>query len=181
MRRKLAFVSKRVNSFFRLSRNVICAMSGHAWLCVLAPAAAFGLQSLSPTSVGVVFTDIANRAGIRFVHDNAATPEKYLIETMGAGCAWLDFDQDGFADLYLVNSAATAAYKPQHSLRGALYRNNGDGTFTDVTERAGVGASGLFGMGVAAGDYDNDGRADLFVAGLDRISLYRNGCVATFE
>jgi hypothetical protein len=170
MRRKLTFAAKPVNSFFR-----------RVWLCVLAPAAAFGLQSWSPPVVGIVFTDVANRAGIRFLHDNAATPEKYLIETMGGGCAWLDFDQDGFADLYLVNSAATAAYKPQHPLRSALYRNNGDGTFTDVTERAGVGASGLFGMGVAVGDYDNDGFPDLLVLGYGRSILYHNNRDGTFS
>ena len=97
----------------------------------------------------VTFVDVAPAAGIQFQHDNAATAEKYLIETMGGGCAWIDYDQNGLLDLYLVNSAPTKAYKPQKPLRAALYRNNGDGTFTDVTERAGVGAEGLFGMGVA--------------------------------
>src|SRR5262245_54021132 len=102
-----------------------------------------------PTTPTIVFRDIAKAAGIRFIHDNAATPEKYLIETMGAGCGWIDYDADGLLDLYLVNGAATRIYKPTARLRGALYRNNGDGTFTDVTEKAGVGAEGLFGMGVA--------------------------------
>src|SRR5579863_5925027 len=104
----------------------------------------------------VAFVDITHSAGISFVHDNAASPEKYLIETMGAGCAWIDYDQDGLLDLYLVNGAATPLYTPNHPLRSALYHNNGDGTFTDVTTRAGVGAEGLFGMGVAVGDFNND-------------------------
>jgi FG-GAP-like repeat len=95
---------------------------------------------------GIVFRDIAKAAGIRFIHDNAATPEKYLIETMGAGCGWIDYDADGLLDLYLVNGAATSLYKPKARLRGALYHNNGDGTFTDVTEKAGVGSEGLFGI-----------------------------------
>jgi len=128
----------------------------------------------------VVFVDVAKQAGISFRHDNAASPEKYLIETMGAGAAWIDFDGDGYLDLYLVNSAATKAYTPALPLRSALYRNNGDGTFTDVTEKAGVGAEGLFGMGVAVGDFDNDGFPDLYVIGYGRSILYHNNGNGTF-
>jgi enediyne biosynthesis protein E4 len=130
--------------------------------------------------LSVQFRDIARQAGITFRHDNAATPEKYLIETMGSGCGWIDFDQDGLLDLYLVNGAATKVYTPPHPLRSALYRNNGDGTFTDVTEKAGVGAEGLFGMGVTVGDYDNDGYPDLYVTGFDRSILYHNNGDGTF-
>src|SRR5262249_53779868 len=129
----------------------------------------------------IVFRDIAKAAGIRFIHDNAASPEKYLIETMGAGCGWIDYDADGLLDLYLVNGAATRLYKPKKPLRGALYHNNGDGTFTDVTEKAGVGAEGLFGMGVAVGDYDNDGYSDLIALGYDRSILYHNNRDGTFS
>src|SRR5438105_11012605 len=96
----------------------------------------------------VRYVDVARSAGISFRHDNAASAEKYLIETMGSGCGWIDYDQNGLMDLYLVNGAATRLYKPPHALRSALYHNNGDGTFTDVTEKAGVGAENLFGMGV---------------------------------
>ncbi len=128
----------------------------------------------------VTFVDITGAAGITFHHDNAHSSEKYLIETMGAGAAWLDYNNDGYLDLYLVNSAATKAYQPPDPLRSALYRNNGDGTFTDVTEKAGVAASGLFGMGVAAGDYDNDGFPDLSVIGYGRSVLYRNNGDGTF-
>lgn len=129
----------------------------------------------------VTFVDVAVRAGILFRHDNAASPEKYLIETMGSGCGWIDYNQDGLLDLYLVNSAPTRVYTPAHPLRSALYRNNGDGTFTDVTSSAGVGAEGLFGMGVAVGDYDNDGFPDLLVLGYDRCILYHNNGDGTFN
>jgi enediyne biosynthesis protein E4 len=131
------------------------------------------------TPAKVTFVDVAAAAGITFRHDNA-TPEKYLIETMGAGCGWIDFDQDGLLDLYLVNSAPTRLYTPKQSLRSALYRNNGDGTFTDVTLKAGVGAEGLFGMGIAVGDYDNDGFPDLYVTGYNRSILYHNNGDGTF-
>jgi len=120
------------------------------------------------------FVNAAKQAGIGFRHENAATPEKYLIETMGAGAAWLDYDNDGLLDAYLVNSSQTRAYKPQTPLRSALYRSNGDGTFTDVTNSTGVSAEGLFGMGAAVADFDNDGDQDLYVVGFDRSILYRN-------
>lgn len=132
------------------------------------------------TNLAVQYTDITAAAGIRFRHDNAASSEKYLIETMGSGCGWIDYDQNGLMDLYLVNGAATSAYKPKARLGSALYRNNGDGTFTDVTEKAGVSAEGLFGMGVAVGDYDNDDFPDLFVLGYGRCILYRNNGDGTF-
>ena len=90
------------------------------------------------------------------------SPERYLPETMGPGVAFLDYDNDGWMDIYVVNSGACDFFKPKTPLRNALYRNNRDGTFTDVTEKAGV-AGGTFGMGVAVGDYDNDGYPDLFV------------------
>ena len=137
-------------------------------------------QASRPGAIKITFTDMTRAAGIDFKHDNAATANKYLIETMGAGCGWIDYDQNGLLDLYLVNSAPTKIYKPSHPLRGALYRNNGDGTFTDVTAKAGVGAEGLFGMGIAVGDYDNDGFPDLFLCGYDRSILYHNNGDGTF-
>jgi hypothetical protein len=136
--------------------------------------------SASEPARSVTFTDVAREAGIGFQHDNAASPEKYLIETMGSGCGWIDYDQDGLLDLYLVNGAATHVYNPSRPLRSALYRNNGDGTFSEITGKAGVGAEGLFGMGVAVGDYDNDGFPDLFVLGYGRCVLYHNSGDGTF-
>ena len=137
-------------------------------------------RQLFNTAPAVTFVDVAHPAGITFRHDNAASPEKYLIETMGSGCGWIDYDQNGLLDLYLVNGAATRVYTPKQPLRSALYRNNGDGTFTDVTAKAGVGAEGLFGMGVAVGDYDNDGFPDLLVLGYGRCILYHNNGDGTF-
>jgi len=134
----------------------------------------------SPTSSQVTFVDVARSAGITFQHDNAASPEKYLIETMGAGCGWIDYDQNGLLDLYLVNGAATRVYSPKQPLRSALYRNNGNGSFTDVTAKTAVGAEGLFGTGVAVGDYDNDGFPDLLVLGYGRCILYHNNGDGTF-
>lgn len=155
------------------------------WLlkALIAATVAYPTRSMSRSvpSNPVTFVDVASPAGITFRHDNAVTSEKYLIETMGSGCGWLDYDQNGLMDLYLVNGAETRLYKPQHTLRSALYRNNGDGTFTDVTEQAGVAAEGLFGMGVAIGDYDNDGFPDLYVIGYDRSILYHNNGDGTFK
>jgi hypothetical protein len=104
-----------------------------------------------------------------------------MIETMGAGCGWIDFDNDGLLDLYFLNSTATKLYRPRTLLRAALFRNGGNGIFTDVTARSGTAAEGLFGMGVAVGDYDNDGWADLFAAGYDRSILYRNNGNGSFS
>ena len=134
----------------------------------------------APHSIGVRFVDVTAAAGIRFKHDNAASAEKYLIETMGSGAAWLDFDNDGYMDLYLVNSATTKAYTPPQPLHSVLYRNNGYGTFSDVTGKAAVGAEGLFGMGAAVGDFDNDGLPDLYIAGYGRSILYHNNGDGTF-
>jgi hypothetical protein len=105
--------------------------------------------------------------------------QRYLPETLGPGCAFLDFDNDGWMDVYLVNSGPTDFYQPKKPLRNALYKNNRDGTFTDVTEKAGVGG-GTFGMGVAVGDYDNDGLPDLFVTAYGRSILYHNNGDGTF-
>jgi hypothetical protein len=149
-------------------------------IMVAVPVAALCTWGLASAGNPVTFVDIVPSAGITFKHDNAATDKKYLIETMGSGCGWLDYNQDGLLDLYLVNGAETPVYKPKEPLRGALYRNNGDGTFTDVTVQAGVGAEGLFGMGIAVGDYDNDGFPDFIVLGYGRCILYHNNGDGTF-
>ncbi len=118
---------------------------------------ATGSEGRKSHPVKIQFTDIRKSAGITFVQDSTQTDEKYYLETMGTGVAWIDYDQDGLMDLYFVQAGATDAYKPAHPLRSALYHNNGDGTFTDVTEKAGVGGEGHYGQGVAVGDFDNDG------------------------
>jgi enediyne biosynthesis protein E4 len=163
-----------VNHFLNISRRDLLKYMGAA--LAVGPLAKPAFTADSP----VRFVDVARSSGITFQHENAASPEKYLIETMGSGCGWIDYDQNGLLDLYLVNGAATRAHSLAHSSRNALYRNNGDGTFVDVTSGAGVGAEGLFGMGVAVGDYNNDGFPDLFVLGYGRCILYRNNGDGTF-
>ncbi len=128
----------------------------------------------------VQFVDVTRQAGIRWTHENGATPEKYLIETMGGGGAFLDYDNDGWLDIYLVNSGAHERSGRASTARNALYRNQADGTFADVTEKAGVAGRG-YGNGVAVGDYDNDGRADIYVTSHGPNILYRNRGDGTFE
>lgn len=105
--------------------------------------------------------------------------QRYLPETLGPGCAFFDYDNDGWMDIYLVNSGTCDFYKPDKPLKNALYRNNRDGTFADVTDEAGV-PGGTFGMGVAVGDYDNDGFPDLFITAYGRCILYHNNGNGTF-
>jgi len=134
----------------------------------------------SPTSLPV-FEEIPSAVSrIHWIHSAARSPQKYLPEATGPGCAFLDYDNDGWLDIYLVNSGECDFYKPPKPLRNALYKNNRDGTFTDVTEKAGVGAGG-FGMGVAVGDYDNDGFPDLYITQYGRSILFRNNGDGTFS
>src|ERR1700690_515202 len=165
--------------FTPMSRRELLKLAGAAFAA--GSRGTLGSAGGSAKGEGVTFVDVARPAEIAFQHDNAATAEKYLIETMGAGCGWIDYDQNGLLDLYLVNGAATRLYTPQRRLQSALYRNNGDGTFSDVTTKGGVAAEGLFGMGVAVGDYDNDGFPDLFVLGYGRCILYHNNGDGTFR
>ena len=132
------------------------------------------------TAIPVRYTDVRKEAGITFLQDATQTEEKYYLETMGTGVGWLDYDQDGLMDLFFVQSAPTDIYNPPRLLRSALYHNNGDGTFTDVTEKAGVGGQGHYGQGVAIGDYDNDGYPDIYVTGYGRAILYHNNGDGTF-
>jgi hypothetical protein len=122
----------------------------------------------------------ASGSGISWRHVNGKSPEKYLPETTGAGCAFLDYDNDGWMDIYLVNSGNCDFYTPDPPLRNALYRNNRDGTFTDVTQKAGV-AGGGFGQGVAVGDYDRDGFPDLYVTQYGSSILFHNNGDGTFS
>jgi hypothetical protein len=118
-------------------------------------------------------------SGIKWVHTNSKSPERFLPETTGAGCAFFDYDNDGWMDIYLVNSGKCDFFNPNPPLRNALYRNNRDGTFTDVTEKAGVAAGG-FGQGVAVGDYDGDSFPDLYVTQYGKSILYHNNGDGTF-
>ena len=121
----------------------------------------------------VVFTDITRDAGIDFVHTNGSYGDKLMPETIGSGAAFLDYDNDGDQDLLLVNSSWFPGHEQAHTPTLVLYRNNGSGQFTDVTEQAGL-AINCYGMGVAAGDYDNDGWTDLYITALGTNYLLHN-------
>ena len=128
------------------------------------------------------FTDVTGAAGIQFRHNNGKTEHKHIIETMGSGVVFFDYDADGDADLYFVNSGLVReeTQNPAQAKPGnVLYRNEGDGHFIDVTETAGVGDTG-YGMAASAGDIDNDGDADLYVANFGNDRLYRNNGDGTF-
>lgn len=140
----------------------------------------FNVMGIGAAAGRPAFEEIPpSKSGIAWVHTAGKSAEKYLPETSGAGCAFLDYDNDGWMDIYLVNSGKSDFYSPAKPLRNALYRNNRDGTFTDVTERAGVGGGG-YGMGVAAADYDGDGFTDLYVTQYGRSILYHNNGDGTF-
>ncbi|MDX2032081.1 MAG: CRTAC1 family protein [Blastocatellia bacterium] len=120
------------------------------------------------------------RSGIVWTHDNARSAERFLPETVGAGGVFFDYDNDGWMDIYLVNSGPADFFTPAKPLKNALYRNNGDGSFADVTDKAGV-AGAFFGMGASAGDFDADGWQDLYVTTYGgRNLLYRNNGNGTF-
>ena len=145
------------------------------------------LFTLLAPAVLPTFLDITGPANVAFKNEASHTAQKYLPETMGGGVAMLDYDGDGRLDLFFVNGAALRDPMPPNARPdksdqrywNRLYRNNGDRTFTDVTEKAGLRGS-FYGMGVAVGDYDNDGRPDLYVTGLGQNALYRNNGDGTF-
>jgi len=142
-------------------------------------APALRMRAASDRSIPLFEEIPPEESGLRWVHDNAMSDLRYLPETMGPGCAFLDYDNDGWMDIFLVNSGPSDFYKPNQPIANALYKNNRDGTFTDVTERAGIGG-GSFGMGCTVGDYDNDGFPDIFVTAYGRPFLYKNNGNGTF-
>lgn len=140
------------------------------------------LMLISPQFLGaegVQFVDVAVEAGIHFRHTDGASGRKYFVEAMCSGGAFFDYDNDGDQDIYLVNGAPLPSYQSKDIPRNVLYRNNGDGTFTDVTLRAGVGDTG-YGYAVTMADYDNDGDQDIYVANFGPNVLYRNNGDGTF-
>jgi enediyne biosynthesis protein E4 len=126
----------------------------------------------TPETSTIQFRDVTQQAGIRFVHNNGAFGKKFLPETMGPGVAFIDYDNDGWPDVFLVNGMDWPGHVQKHSTP-KLYHNNRDGTFTDVTHKAGLDIE-MFGMGVAVGDYDNDGYDDLFVTAYGQSHLFHN-------
>lgn len=156
----------------RVSRPLVAVLA--------AAAVVLAVHGTPDSPVPVVFQNVSKSAGIQFVLNNSGSVNKYQIETMPGGVAVLDYDNDGFEDIYFVNGAAIPSLvKTDKSFWNRLYHNNGDGTFTDVTAKAGVAAEG-YSMAAAVGDYDNDGWDDLFIAGVNRNILYHNNGDGTF-
>lgn len=160
----------RVGTSIRLS---IALVTGLVIACAMAHAGS-AWQQTAP----VIFSDVTRQAGINFKHENGASPQKYLPETMSAGALIFDYDNDGWPDIFFVNGgsfADPAAAAAQHR----LYHNNRDGTFKDTTASSGIVASG-FGMGACSADYDNDGWPDLYVTSVGSNKLYHNNGNGTF-
>ena len=156
-------------------RDFLSGAAGVSLLSTLSPGVLFADPD---ASLGVRFTDVTATAGIDFRHNSGAFGGKFLPETLGSGCAFLDYDADGWQDILLINGMDWPGHKRQRStLR--LYRNNRNGTFTDVTKAAGLDLE-LYGMGVAVGDYNNDGFPDIFISCVGQSRLFRNTGKGTF-
>jgi hypothetical protein len=154
----------------------------HAQLLVAA-SVAFAIASIAGTNSDctIQFANVAESGAIRFILENSPSAQKYIIETMPGGVAVFDYNGDGRPDIYLTNGAEIPSLeKTSPKFWNKLFRNDGNFRFTDVTQQAGVAGKG-YSMGVAVGDYDNDGYPDLFVAGVNRNTLYRNRGNGTFE
>src|SRR5437764_8272192 len=143
-------------------------MNGSRFTIILLLLALFPLLA---SDEPVRFTDVTAAAGIHFVHNSGRAGKKWLPETMGSGCAFFDADGDGWLDILLVNGKD---WTPRgRKTTAALYRNNRNGTFTDVTRGSGLDIE-IYGLGVAVGDYDNDGRDDVYITALDGDHLFHN-------
>src|SRR5712664_2558496 len=157
-------------------------LSRREWIWLASTSGAWrllGKGNANPAPDSLFIEIPASSSGITWVHENAMSDNRYLPETLGPGCAFLDYDNDGWMDIYLVNSGPCDFWTPSKPVRNALYRNNRDGTFTDVTEKAGVPGN-AYGMGVAVGDYDRDGWPDLYVTQYPHSILYHNNGDGTF-
>jgi enediyne biosynthesis protein E4 len=137
-----------------------------------------GLAAGYPAAPAITFRDVTQQSGIRFIHNNGAFGKKFLPETLGPGVAFIDYDNDGWPDIFLVNGMDWPGHASKHTTP-KLYHNNHNGTFTDVTHKAGLDVE-MYGMGVAVGDYDNDGFDDLFVTALGQSRLFHNNGNGTF-
>lgn len=150
-------------------------------ICFAAAQLVAALQSGAPAPQKIELRDVTRAVGINFTHNSGAFGKKYLPETLGPGCAFLDYDNDGYPDVLLINGEDW----PGHALHGTtalkLYHNNRNGTFTDVTARSGLASAPMYGMGVAVGDYDNDGFDDVFITALGQSHLFHNNGDGTFS
>ncbi len=153
-------------------------------LAILALRPLLSTQAQLPSANAVTFVEVPPaQSGVTWVHDNGHSELRHLPETCGGGGLFFDFDNDGWQDIYLVNSGPSDFFTPKTPLKNALYRNNHDGTFSDVTDKAGVacGQLGHFGMGAAAADFDGDGWQDLYVTNYGQNVLLRNNGNGTFS
>ena len=139
-----------------------------------APLLALLVALPGPGQQGGAFEDVTESAGITWTHFNGESADRHLIETTTGGLGFLDFDNDGLPDLFLVNGGETPGGQSERPVAHALYRNAGDGRFRDVTRQASVGPTDFYGMGVAAADYDNDGDQDIYLTGFPSSALLRN-------
>ena len=168
----------------RFRQFVLAAIAASlVWANLQAPAQSPAPKTPPPSSL-VTYEDVTEKAGIHFKHSFGEQKLSSIMEATGSGCAWIDYNNDGLLDLYVVSGryidGVTKFSKPDGvDATNHLYRNNGDGTFTDVTAQAGVGGKG-FGMGVTVGDYDNDGYEDIFVTNWGSSILYHNNGNGTF-
>jgi hypothetical protein len=156
-------------------KQFTCVFAALVLTTAIAVAAAKGGPAASSP---VTFRDITQQSGIHFTHNNGAFGKKFLPETLGPGVAFIDYDNDGWPDIFLVNGMDWPGHAQKHTTP-KLYHNNHDGTFTDVTHKAGLDVE-MYGMGVAVGDYDNDGFDDLFVTALGQSRLFHNNHNGTF-
>ena len=159
-------------------KKLVAALAGLAVVLFLGTFTGTGAPA-PVNSQGVTFRDVTQHAGIRFVHNNGAFGKKFLPETLGPGVAFIDYDQDGWPDIFLVNGKEWPGHTSKRSTP-KLYHNNHDGTFADATHQAGLDAVEMFGMGVAVGDFDNDGYEDLFVSAYGQSHLFHNNGNGTF-
>jgi len=150
------------------------------WLAgfALVGAVSVAAHNAGPAASSIIFRDVTQQSGIHFTHNNGAFGKKFLPETLGPGVAFIDYDKDGWPDIFLVNGVDWPGHVQKHTTP-KLYHNNHDGTFTDVTRKAGLDVE-IYGMGVAVGDYDNDGFDDLFITALGQSRLFHNNGNGTF-